>query len=173
MSLKEFFKKNQNYIMQKWFDKIVRTYESDTARFLSNEKDQFDNPVGSAIRQSLKDSLKILAEGNTDENNMRSAVDPMIRIRAVQDHTASKAVSIVFLIKPIIRELISKNKDLSPSEIELLESHLDMLCCCAFDVFMGCREQIYSFKANHVKDRTNKLLQIAGLLAEVPDWERE
>jgi len=172
MSLKEFFKKNQDYIMQKWFDKIVRTYDTDTSRFLTNVKDQFDNPVGAAIRQSLTDSLKILADGNTDENTMRAAVDPMIRIRAVQDHTASKAVSIIFFVKPVIRELISKNQkkpDLSPSEMESLENHLDMLCLAAFDVFMGCREQIYSFKASHVKDRTKKLLEKAGLLAEVPD----
>ncbi len=172
MSLKEFFKKNQDYIMQKWFDKIVRTYDSDTARFLANEKDQFSNPVGAAIRQSLTDSLKILADGNQDETAMRAALDPMIRIRAVQDFTASKAVSIVFLIKPVLRELISKNQkkpDLNQSEIESLENHLDILFLSAFDVFMGCREQIYGFKASHVKDRTKKLLQKAGLLAEVPE----
>jgi len=172
MSLKEFLKKNQDHIMQKWFDKIVRTYDSDTARFLTNEKDQFSNPVGAAIRQSLTDSLKIIADGNTDEHAMRAAVDPMIRIRAVQDHTASKAVSIVFLIKPVIKEVISKNQkksDLSLSEIESLENHIDLLCLAAFDVFMGCREQIYSFKATHVRDRTKNLLQKAGLLAEVPE----
>lgn len=176
MSLNEFLRKNQDHIKQKWFDSIAGTYDRDTTRFLLNEKDQFSNPVGFAIKQSVSDIIGILTEGIKDEKALRAAVDPIIRIRAVQDHTASEAVSVIFLLKPIIKEILSKNgkkAELKDSEIETLDSMFDKVCLAAFDVFMTCREQVYSFKASHVKDRTKKLLEKAGLLAEVPETGTE
>lgn len=172
MSIKEFFKKNSDSIIQKWIDSIVRTYDSDTSRFLTSQKDQFANPVGYAIRQTVTECTKLLADGISDEVSMYKAIDPLIRIRAVQDLSASKALSVIFAVKPVVREIISKNQknyDLSNNDLSALDEHLDKICLAAFDVYMGCREQIYSFKASHVKDRTKKLLEKAGLLAEVPE----
>lgn len=171
MSLKEFIQKNRDTIADKWFKAIVTTYASDTSRFLINEKDQFANPVGNSIKESITALLGIMANGIGDENAIKAAVDPIIRIRAVQDHTASKAVSVVLFIKPIIRDLIAKSKknELTESEVGTLDNLMENILLAAFDVFMACREQIYSFKASHVRDRTKKLLEKAGLLAEVPE----
>lgn len=176
MSLRDFIRKNKDHIMQKWFEAIAGTYDGETTRFLINEKDQFANPVGYAIKQSIAAVVGILEDGINDEKSLKSALDPMIRIRAVQDHSASKAVSVIFLLKPIIKDLADKNakkSNLSESEKASLEYALDLICLASFDVFMACREQIYSFKASHVKDRTKKLLEKAGLLAEVPETGTE
>jgi len=46
---------------------------------------------------------------------------------------------------------------------------VDEVALIAFDIYMGCREQIFTYRANHVKSRTVKLLEKADILCEVPE----
>jgi hypothetical protein len=126
-------------IVEQWFARTIETYPSQIARSLMNERDQFRNPVG----HSLRDGFEILLQqllGEMDPAQIETALDSIVRIRAVQDFSPSQAVGFVFLLKPIVRELAEQHG--LP-----LDSRIDQLALMAFDKYMQCREQIARIRA--------------------------
>lgn len=170
MSLSAILEKNKSEIVRIWVDMVLDTYPSDGALFMKKEKDPFSNPVGSTTRKSLEDVFDALL-ADKDNESVKKLLDPVIRIRAVQEFTPSEATSFVFFLKSIVRKVLKdklKEKSLE-KDLRAFDIKVDALCLIGFDIFMGCREQIYHFRANHVKDRTMNLLQKANLMCEVPD----
>ncbi len=170
MGLSKVLEQKQEQVVKKWFDALMKTYPKEKTQFLAKSKDSFSNPIGNTLNKSLKEVFEGLLKGD-DIEKMRKVLDPAIRVRAVQEFSPSHCVSFVFFLKKIIRDFVKKDRKSKVSESELLnfESRIDGLSLIAFDIYMGCREQIFSFKANHVKDRTIKLLEKADLLCDVPD----
>ena len=56
-------------------------------------------------------------------------------------------------------------------DLLVLESKIDDLALIAFDVYMACREKLYSLSANEARNQVYRLLQKKGLMAEIPEWE--
>jgi hypothetical protein len=98
-------------------------------------------------------------------------LDPIIRIRAVQDFSPGQALRFVFLLKDVIR----KNFGMEIGEFNLhtelqrLESQIDDLALLAFDVYMKCRERLYEIRSREAKNHVSGLLKKAGLVVEIPD----
>ena len=160
--------KKRETVVNAWFDQVIQTYAPDTAVFYQNQKDAFANPVGSTTKQSLTKIFKALLDPQA-ETAMADLMDPLIRIRAVQDFTPSQATGFVFLLKPIVRGMFNKNrKDFKVDELLELESRIDRLALTGFNVFMACREQIYSMKTNVERNKIYKAFARAGLIKEVP-----
>jgi hypothetical protein len=172
MDLLAFLEKKKKGIVETWFTQAVYTYPEEAARIIAKSKDPFSNPIGTSTRQSLEEIFEELLNGLTDMEKAGKIIDPVLRMRAVQNFTASEATSVFLLLKDIVRENLKKeiqNNQVNTSELYDLDKKIDKVCLRAFDIFMGCREQIYSFKANHVKSRTMNLLEKADILCEVPD----
>ena len=169
MGLITLIDENRSKIIDEWFKATIKTYPKEKSEFFKKNKDSFANPVGNTISKSLEDILKGLTD-DVENEKIRKILDPAIRIRAVQEFAPSSAVSFIFFLKGVIRESLKKKLN-SEIEKELLifESKIDMVCLIAFDIYMGCREQVFTYKANHVKERTLKLLEKADLLCEVPE----
>jgi hypothetical protein len=86
-----------------WLSRTLLTYPEATARFLGEERDPFRNPVGRALAAGLRALLDELL-GEMDAARLIGALDPIVRMRAVQDFTPRQAVGFVFLAKPLLRE---------------------------------------------------------------------
>ncbi len=171
MGLLQILEQKKEIIVKSWFDEVVKTYPQETAKMLNNQSDPFSNPIGTSTSQSLEAVFDELLKG-VDYESMNSFLDPIIRIRAVQNFTPSGAVSFVFFIKNIIREILKKEiseKIVTDKELLDFDQKVDEVTLIAFDIYMGCREQIFTYRANHVKSRTLKLLEKADILCEVPE----
>jgi len=166
MSLEAHLEKQESGIVNKWFDWVVETYPADTSPFLRQQKDPFANPVGNTTRKSLEALFHQLLH-DMDRDALVSALDPIIRIRAVQAFAPSQAVGFIASLKPIVRESIEKELDDLQIVRALLqfELRIDALSGIAFDTYMACREKIYQIKASHEKKSTYRALERAGLLA--------
>jgi len=127
-------------ILEQWIARTVQSYPSSAAAFLSGEKDPFRNPVGRTLRQSLTTLFREL-QGGMDAAHIAPALDAIVRIRAVQDLSASQAVGFVFLLKPIVREIAPESGQ-TP-----LDERIDQLALLAFDKYMQCREQVKEIRA--------------------------
>jgi len=167
MGLKELLEKNKSAIVKKWIDVIVNTYPVDTSQFLKSQVDQFANPVGNAFSEGLYAIFDELISG-PDLKKVRLALDPMIRIRAIQNFTPSQATSFILSVKTIVREKLKKQleKGCEPKEIQAFDEKVDRLLFLAFDIYVECREQIYSLKANEEKNKVYKAFKRAGLITE-------
>jgi len=169
MSLEVLLAQRKNVIIKDWFDRVVETYPADTAAFLKGREDPFANPVGSTIYESLKLLYTELLKG-IDHKVIPPLLDPIIRIRAVQDFTPSQAIGFIFCLKKVVRNHLNENIKHSTieNELRLFEEKIDELSLIAFDLYMVCREKIYQLKANEVKNRTFKAFERAGLVCEIP-----
>ena len=174
MKLEILLAKRKSLILKKWFERVVETYPPDTSRFFKNKKDPFSNPVGRTTFQSLEALLDQLLN-EIDYDKTASILDPMIRIRAVQDFSPSQATAVFFKLKDIVREVLGKDVRESQMINDLLnfESKIDEISLIAFDIYMKCREKIYELKANEVRSRSFKAFERAGLISEVPAAEPE
>ena len=157
--------KNRKKIVLAWFDATINTYPEDTSRVLGKLKNRFDNPVGSATKNSLEDAFDLLLTDAFDENAMENALDSVIRIRAVQSFSASQAVGFVFELKQIVKNVLGENFD--PS----FDEKVDKISLAAFNRFMKCRESIFLLKATEAKKRIHRAFERAGLVTELSEEE--
>ena len=157
-------------IVKKWFDLTAQTYAPDTAEFLKSKTDPFANPVGGSILSSLNVLLDQLIH-DMDPQTINSFLDPIIRIRAVQNFTPSQATAFVLSLKKALRENLAKElRDLrNIGELFEFESKIDQLSLMAFDIYMQCREKIYQISANETRNRTFRAFERAGLVSEITE----
>jgi hypothetical protein len=169
MELVKHLAQKKSAIIKMWFEKVVNTYPIDTAQFLKNQKDPFANPVGQSSLKSLQDIFD-MAIGGFDPKTARPLIDPIIRVRAIQDFTPAEAVGFMFDLKAIIREIVPVDiKDgKNQAALHALDKRIDQLSLLAFDIYMQCREKIMDLKANEMRARTYSAFSRAGLIKE-PD----
>jgi len=154
-------------IVKKWFDLTAQTYAPDTAEFLKSKTDPFANPVGGSMLKGLHVLLNQLIH-DMDPQIINSYLDPIIRIRAVQNFTPSQATAFILSLKKALRANLTKElRDIHNTE-ELFEFELkiDQLSLMAFDIYMQCREKIYQISANETRNRTFRAFERAGLISE-------
>ncbi|MBW1840348.1 MAG: RsbRD N-terminal domain-containing protein [Deltaproteobacteria bacterium] len=164
--------KQKTAVVKKWFALAINTYPPDTAKFLQKQKDPIANPVGRTIFQGLETLFDELLK-DLDHEAIRLALDPVIRIRAIQNYSPAQAVGFLFFLKRVIRD--SVHEDLHKEDLldELLafESKVDELSLIAFNIYMQCKEKIYELRANEIKNRTFKAFERAGLVKAMPEVE--
>ncbi len=172
MRLNNLLAQRKTAIIKNWFTLAIETYPPDTASFLKRQKDPFSNPVGRTISKGLEGLFNELLK-EMDYEIITSFLDPIIRIRAIQNFSPSQAVSFIILLKKAIRENTKKEvpEEQLFNELLLFESKIDQLVMIAFNLYMQCREKIYDLKANEMRNSTYKAFKRAGLVSEIPEVE--
>jgi hypothetical protein len=173
MKLEELLFKRANQILKRWTALIFDTYPSDAQRFLTKQKDPFANPVGSTLSREVENFFREFL-GEADPEKLAGALDGMIRVRAVQEFSASGAVGFIFLLKKIIREEAEqeiREHRIPLKELLALESRLDDAALAGFDVYMRCKEKVYEIRAREAQNHVSGLLRRAGLIADIPAWD--
>ncbi|NOX34315.1 MAG: hypothetical protein GXP56_11370 [Deltaproteobacteria bacterium] len=162
MHLKQILKKNRGPFIKKWFQATIDTYPEQTAKILGKDSNRFDNPVGAVTRETIEGVFSLITEDFSQET-LEKALDPVIRIRAVQAFSASDAVSFVFTLKKIGENI------LDDSLIGEFDKIVDKIALAAFNKFMKCKEEIFLLKATESKRRIHRAFERAGLVAELSE----
>jgi hypothetical protein len=134
-------------ILELWLKQVAQTYPQQTVEHLLGDRDQFHNPVGHELRTVLPALLAAVMEGKPPDE-AAPFLERWVRIGAVQNTPASHAVSLLFLLKPILRDRFSGG------EIRTLEDRIDSLALVAFDAFTRCREDVRQIQINEARRRT-------------------
>jgi len=169
-NLVSILEKKKAAVVKKWFELVASSYPPDTASFLKKQKDQFANPVGQTTFKGLEAVFDEIVHG-MDRETIISFLDPVIRIRSVQNFTPSKAISFILDLKKVIREKLKKELK-SPdvfSGLAEIDSNIDELSLIGFDIFVGCREAIYQLKVNTERNKIYSAFSRAGLITEIPE----
>lgn len=165
MLLEKQLEKEKAAIVKEWFDLVVKAYPDDTSQFIKNQMDPFANPVGSTTLKGLEALFQELLNG-MDHDTLASFLDPIMRIRAVQNFSPSQATGFISYLKSVIRKRFEKELENSINAKALLqfELRIDALYLIAFDIYMQCRETIYRIQASEEKNSTLKAFKRAGLI---------
>jgi hypothetical protein len=175
MDLQAFLTENRQKLVEKWIASVLATYPADSVNFFKNTKDPFGNPVGSTIKRSLDHLFTQVIKQKMDPKALNEAMDPVIRLRAVQKFTPSQAISFVFTIKQLLRKELARHLQEKSVESFLadVESNTDEMILIALDIYGTCREKIYLLRINQAKNSLNKLLIKKEIICEIPDINPE
>lgn len=154
--LQQLIRHRREAILNAWFGRVVDGYPDQTSRFLRTTRDPFDNPVGSALREGLAHLLD-LAIDYGDVDLARTAVDRIVRIRAVQDMPPSLAVGFVADLKRVVWEQVSE--PVPESDRVWLEASVDRLLLLAFDVYASCRDDVCRVQVEAMRNRSVKVME--------------
>ncbi len=184
MTFGELLRENGDAIVRRWLDDVLSTYSKDSSAAFKRRKDPFGNPVGHALRVAtatifetlLAETLSIASESNASESNASesnasesnasesNATEPakmhehlreVVKMRAVQQFSASEAVGFIFRLKQAVRTKLEAPGDDSrfPAELVRFDQQVDRIAMEAFDVYVECREQLSELRINEVKRR--------------------
>lgn len=160
----DLLKERRAEIVGAWERATLGTYAPDAADFFEREKDAFANPVGASVRASIGPLFDALVSDSAPEEYARH-LDALIRIRSVQGHSASWAVSFVFLLKGVIREALADRPAdaLSLSALMAFESRIDRMAACAFDSYVENVRRIAEIRVTEMKNSVATLLRMSAL----------
>jgi hypothetical protein len=154
-SLGELVAEHRGAVLADWLERIVRTYPPETARFLRETGDPFGNPVGAALREELGTLLDGVL-GWADDARLQSALDRIVRVRAVQEMAPSAAVGFVLELKPILEQLLRDRGVEGRDEPASLHRQVDRVVLAAFDVYSSCREQVFEIRVRSIRELSMK-----------------
>ncbi|MCF8091080.1 MAG: RsbRD N-terminal domain-containing protein [Desulfotignum sp.] len=162
MTIKQCLKDNHNRLLKQWFQATINTYPAQSAKILGKDVDRFDNPVGAVTRETLEDILHLLASDYTADT-LEKALDPVIRIRAVQAFSAAEAVSFIFALKDVGETIMDS------AFAREFDRMVDQVVLAGFNRLMKCREDIFLLKATESKRRIHAAFERAGLVQELKE----
>ena len=156
MDLAEAFRNYEEKIVSQWVDYTLSSYKSST--FFKKGTDKFANPVGGNTREALSELYRLLTK-NADPKEFIAPLDQIMRIRSIQDFSASEAVAPIHAVKHITREILAKDSERKQCIADLydFEFAVDMAVLAAFDLYMQCREQLYKVRIKEIKTGTHIL----------------
>lgn len=167
MGLRNLLENKKSSIINKWFEFVTDTYAPDAALFFKNQRDGFLNPVGGTTRDILEKLFEAILE-KADADGIAVTLEPLIKIRAVQNFSPSQAVGFLFVLKTVIRKELKKElKKINPEELVSIDARIDSLALIGFDIFMQCREKIYDLKTNTERSKIYTAFARAGLIKEI------
>ncbi|MCP4706811.1 MAG: hypothetical protein GY865_19610 [candidate division Zixibacteria bacterium] len=144
----------KDIILDKWIKSILDGYQFEGARFFTENDNPFHNPVGTKTKS---ESELILSQilGDMDLAILEKSLEKIIKIRSIQEFSASEAVSFINLLKQVIDDEINSEefKDIPNSDILNVFARIDKVILMAFDIYMYNRERISQIKINEIKKK--------------------
>lgn len=168
MKIKSLLLDQKPTVLKKWFDLILDTYPSETSDFLKRQDNNPADPVSQIIHAGIEGLYDGLIH-DIDSDTMHAQLDSIVRVRAIQDFTASEAINFIFHLKKLIRTELEQDireQDLY-EELHAIESDIDGMINMAFDIYMACREKIYELKANEMRNWTYRAVKHSKAYREV------
>ncbi len=160
MTFGRLLQQKKDAIVRRWVDEALASYSGDSAAAFKRQKDPFANPIGHGLRVATQAILEVLLDGSATEagpdvEKIGDCLREAIKVRAVQQLSASEAVGFVFCLKDAVRaELGSAATDGSYlSELAEFDARVDRVALAAFDVFVECRERLSELRIDEVKRR--------------------
>lgn len=170
-SLKELLTDKKANICAHWQDAVLSTYPAESVAVFRKQKNHVTNPIGYRVTKCTEGLFDELL-GEMDQERIYGLLDDLISVRAVQEFTPSQALAFVLQLKTVIRDGLKPDADADGpalgNEMRTLERSIDALALSAFDVFMKCRERLWSVKYNDLRNSTHVLLKKSGMLSSFP-----
>ena len=139
-------------IVERWVDAVLSAYPSESAALFQAQKDPFANPLGHSVREGTRGTFQTILDG-MDPEDLRTHLDKIVRIRAVQQFTPSQAVSFVFSLRSIVREVIPE-AEADPrlrEGLADLDARIDEVALAAFGLYAARREEVSKLRIGEVK----------------------
>ena len=166
MTFGDLLEERKDTIVERWVDEVLAAYPSDAAALFRAQQDPFANPLGHSVREGTSGVFQAIL-GGMDPDELRSHLDQIIRIRAVQEMTPGQALSFVFSLRSIVRDVIPEAEETNGLRqgLEELDGKIDHVALAAFELYAAMREELAQLRVKEVKR------QVAWVLDKINQQE--
>ncbi len=164
MGVRDILSEVRSAVVAEWFESTMKEYSAKTAAVYTGVGDRFSNPVGTTFLKAMEAVVGYLADGTADRDRIRSQLDEVVKIRALQNISPSDALTFLFRLKDILlRHLGRKLNDENARELLNIETEIDRFSQDSFDTYVRCREKLYELRNKEVRDQARILLKRANI----------
>jgi len=159
-TLGELLRNNRDMIVQRWFEDGLATYPEESVSAFKRQKDPFANPVGHSLRLGTRGIFDALLDGAGSDEIQQHLIE-IVKIRAVQQISASEAIRFVFLLKQAVRAELGGDAVRDSQivgELEAFDGEVDRVALVAFDTYVQCREQVSELRISEVKRQVSWII---------------
>lgn len=159
----------------RWADAVFNTYPLETVGFLRTGNDPFTNPAAHMTRQAADVLFDAMIGEETEPERVKMALERFVKLRAVQKFAPSQSLAVIYLLKPIMRELVEPEMRARGQLDAYLEaeSRLDTLALMAFDIYMNARETVAESRVREIRSQHANLKRWAQRLESYPETDEE
>lgn len=146
--------------VKQWLNAVYAMYPFETSGFMRTQEDRFANPVGHVTRQAAGTLYDAVTGADVEPKVVEAALAALTRVRAVQDLRPEQATGALFLLKPVLRELLLVDMLAAGGFQDFLdmESRVDSLALMAFAMYTADREVVF---AERVAEQRRSTAQLA------------
>jgi hypothetical protein len=170
VTFEDLLQERRDAIVQRWQEAVLSAYPADAAALFRSQQDPFANPLGHSVREGTRGVFQTILDG-MDREKLRAHLDQLIRIRAVQQLTPTEALSFVFSLRSIVREVIpeaeadTRHRD----GLTSFDGKVDGVAMAAFEVYAAMREEVSQLRVNEVKRQVSWVLEKMNRRKEGPE----
>jgi len=148
----DLLEERKDTIVERWVDAVLSAYPSESAALFQAQRDPFANPLGHSVREGTKGVFQTILDG-MDREELRTHLDKIVRIRAVQQFTPSEALSFVFSLRSIVQDVIPEAETDVRYRKGLTEMNhtIDEVALAAFELYAARREEVSQLRISEVK----------------------
>jgi hypothetical protein len=152
MTFGDLLEKKRDTIIGRWEDEVLSAYPPDSAALFRAQQDPFANPLGHSVREGTRGIFLAILSG-MDQDDLRRHLDQILRVRAVQELTPSQALSFIFSLRSIVREVLPEaERDPDHHEgLRAFDQKVDGVALEAFELYTARREELSQLRINEVK----------------------
>ncbi len=163
--LDDVLRERRDSLVASWQKEVRDTYPKAGRIKFTQQSTSFNDPIGHILGRDLPVLLDLVLDGEFETPRLKEHLDPLCRLRSVQDYSPSQAIGFVYSLKKVVRESFSKS-ELSDATVlaELLafESRIDKLAMYAFDIYVACREDLFELKTREAGRRSDLIIKHFG-----------
>lgn len=143
-----------------WLDQVLVVYSEEYGKFVRSQGDRFANPAGVILTEGIDKILTAFTDG-ADEEAWNRALDPMVRLLAVQELAPAQALAFIPRLKKVLRDVLGDALEDASTRGEMsdLEKRIDRLTLMAFDIYIFYRQRIFEVRINELKRKTEKIVE--------------
>lgn len=164
MGVKEKLSECQTEIIADWFKSAMSDYSDKTAAAYTNSRNQFANPVGTTISKAMELIVGNLINEEDNREEVKSKLEEVVRIRALQDFSPSESLGFIFHLKDILLKYLGKKLDSeNVKELLKIDAEIDRLAQISFDTYAKCREKVFELRNKEIQNQARILLKRANI----------
>ena len=160
VTFEDLLEERRDTILQRWEEVVLSAYPADSAALFRSQQDPFANPLGHSVREGTRGVFQTILDG-MDQEKLRTHLDQIIRIRAVQQLTPTEALSFVFSLRSIVRDVIPEAGADARHRAGLtsFDEKIDEVAMAAFEIYAAMREEVSQLRVNEVKRQVSWVLE--------------
>lgn len=169
MDLLAQIKQKKAALVKAWLELTLKTYPPDSVPFFRGNPNEFSNPVGNTISSNLTALVDDLVSDAVAEQTC-SHLDPIVKVRTVQDFTPGQALSFVFSLRDAVREVVG-DVEADTANWRELNTRIDQLALFGFDIYTKYRQRMYEIRIEEIKLKVASVMKRSGMFfdGEVED----